>query len=201
MKRIALVGLILLAISCPALFADTLAFDQNVWSLRPSTINGEPIGPYPMHLNVNGTTSVIDMWCITYQQSPDWNAFAVTIDTQNYGAQAYIISMLSQYNNEIIQWALWAYDNHTLIPNGTTARTFLNQYLTDHPSATWITTALTLANNAYANRLTSGYEVYVDTTGRYQSFIHSVPEPSLILLLGIGFGAVSLGILRRKAKP
>jgi hypothetical protein len=37
-----------------------------------------------------------------------------------------------------------------------------------------------------------------DANGQYQTLVTSVPEPSLILLLGIGFGAVSLVSLRKK---
>jgi hypothetical protein len=197
MKRTFFAGLALLVFYCPSLLADTLAFDPSVWNL-PLTINGEPIGPYPMHLN--GSTAIIDdLWCMTYQQSPDWNDFEVKIDAQNYGAQAYILSMLGQYGNQTIQWALWIYDTTHMI-DGKTAREYATEYLAANPTATWISDALSLADSADANKLTSGCEVYVDQTGQYQNMIHEVPEPSVIILLGIGLGAAGLCMFRSKAR-
>jgi hypothetical protein len=208
MKRIALIAFAILLVGCPALFADSLEFDPDIWNIISArTIGGEPVGPYPMRLN--GSTSDIYLWCISYQQSPDWKSFTVVKNTTDYGAQAYVLSMLgkefdgTKIDNEMVQWALWYLLSSDYVAdptkrykiNGLTAQDVLNSYANDYE---WINVAIALADEGASHPLTSGYEVYVDQTNLYQSFIQMVPEPSLILLLGIGVGVAGLTSLRKR---
>jgi hypothetical protein len=210
MKRIALIAFAILLVGCPALFADSLAFDPDIWNIISArTIGGEPVGPYPMRLNES--TSDIYLWCISYQQSPDWQSFTVEKNTTEYGAQAYVLSMLNKnfdgtdINNEIVQWALWYLLSSDYVTdstkryriNGLTAQEVLNSWK-DMEGYEWINVAIALADEGASHPLTSGYEVYVDQTNDYQSFIQMVPEPSLILLLGIGVGVAGLTALRKR---
>jgi hypothetical protein len=197
MKRLMLLGILFVTFGCSTLSAGIydLAFDPNVWQWNKTTINGEPIGSYPMFFN-DSKTSNIWLWCMTYQISQDYNFFRVTINTQDYGAQAYVVSMLGRpYSAEVIQWTLWLLDiKHTI--NGKTASAFLNG--ADKDIYPWVNDVFALAAYAKLHPLTPGsYEVFIDTTGKYQDMIHVVPEPALILLLGIGVFTYCLFAARR----
>lgn len=186
MKRFLFCVLVVMTIACPALLADTLQFSSGVWPQHGNYY----VGPYTMiYTPTNGTAQDIPMWCVSYFPNPDEKAYPVTItDVSNdpyYQKLAWLTEQVGVSGNDLVTWAIWyLVDIHNP-----------NQAYNDMKSwygQTFADAAVKLASSA--ELFTGEIELYHDSN-TYQDMIR-VPEPELIILLGLGLFAVGFAAKR-----
>lgn len=155
---------------------------------------------YPYYFDVNGKPQTL--MCLSYQneitQGETWSANVLPASASLlFKEAAYMDSLLGGSTpTDDIQWAAWQLFDHGLqAPNGVNTSGVLNAagtYVTAHPNSS----------------LYSEYDVYIPVDGTQsqgglpQTFIGrapSVPEPSSLSLLAIGFMLVAAWV--RKARP
>jgi hypothetical protein len=193
----------------PAAFADsmTLTGVGNNGSLY-----GVYVGPYVATVDGATNTPVIcdDYAHESYLNTP-WNVnvssfpsltnvrFTGPNETQNYDEVAYLANILfgvsgNNAEADALQYAMWDIND----PTDVNAAIGSTSFFTDSSDPDGVAYWLSQANNAYlTNAIPAGdlsdLLIYTPTTGGSgspQEFIVKTPEPSTILLLGLGLGAL-----------
>jgi hypothetical protein len=186
----------MLALVCPALFADTLQFSSGVYPEYGSYY----VGPYTMIYTPTGSTTgqYLDLWCVSFYENQTSGAWPVTLVNETgvtpYEQYAWLaMSVGSTFDgflvtNDIATWAIW----YLVDPTDVLAYWKTNGFPTSFTSD-----VVSLADNAglYTGTIT----LYQDS-GIDQNMIGvggvPVPEPNSIILLGLAVLVIGFAVKR-----
>jgi hypothetical protein len=208
-QKILLAAAITLASFAPAALADSTvtfngsyAFGDNGYGIPPygGTLNGQPAEFYCVDFShditggMSWSAAVTPLtpggnYSATYLGNPTSATYAGSNSAaaSDYLLFAYILTEMSETTdqNQIAQdqWAIWSYTDGGVDPYGSASLT-------------------NVINGAKAGLSTfnpTGWEILTPDNGTYgQEFMYYVPEPSSVLLLALGLGAL-LFLKRRQA--
>lgn len=200
--KVLLVAVAMLLFIAPSAFADSLVAVNGSYAFGS---NGYGIPPYGGTLN--GQTT--DFYCVDFSHDitggDSWNAVVTDLTSgANYNATylksentyeefAWLITQMMGTSNQTAQaadqWAIWSLTGGAAEdPFATTP----GQYNT----ATLLTDAQTAVNDGFTGQ---GFEILTPDVGQYgQEFMISTPEPSGLLLLGVGLCGLFLFSYRER---
>jgi hypothetical protein len=211
MKRAIFLVILLFAVILPfSANADTVTMvftGVNGNTVQDFLKSGNPsyyIDPYLATVNGVGNTQI---WCVDDNHmvnfNDSWTANVTLLgggttntylkDMTLYQEMAYLVSQFGGQNLEnqrAMQWVIWDISTNKIGSHGVSYTGYSD----------WATVYNYWLAQAQANygSVGTGWEILTDTAGNKQEFITRVPEPGILILLGIALSSVGLAAFRRK---